>query len=107
MPGSSPISYVPFAQVVDVSEQPGFASIQRAGGAREVVIRAGFADNSGNPADIIREYSKYKLPSILEKYNVQQVVRGEQEDMKQSLAAICGSVNWVRSYLHHFSACIF
>ncbi|MEC7551554.1 MAG: efflux RND transporter permease subunit, partial [Pseudomonadota bacterium] len=84
VPGSSPISYVPFAQVVDVSEQPGFASIQRAGGAREVVIRAGFADNSGNPADIIREYSKYKLPSILEKYNVQQVVRGEQEDMKQS-----------------------
>ena len=84
VPGSSPIRYVPFAQVVDVSEKPGFASIQRAGGAREVVIRAGFADNSGNPADVIREYSKTKLPAILEKYDVQQVVRGEQEDMNES-----------------------
>ncbi|HCN31648.1 MAG TPA: AcrB/AcrD/AcrF family protein, partial [Rhodobiaceae bacterium] len=54
------------------------------GGAREVVIRAGFADNSGNPADVIREYSKTKLPGILEKYDVQQVVRGEQEDMNES-----------------------
>ena len=84
VPGSAPIRYVPFAQVVNVSEQPGFSTIRRAGGAREVLIRAGFADNAGNPASIVTDYTQTKLPAIKEKYNVEQVVRGEQEDMKES-----------------------
>ena len=84
VPGSAPIRYVPFAQVVNVSEQPGFSTIRRAGGAREVLIRAGFADNAGNPASIVTDYTQIKLPAIKEKYNVEQVVRGEQEDMKES-----------------------
>lgn len=85
VPGSKPIRYVPFAQVVDVHEEPGFAFINRAGGAREVVVRGGYADNAGNPAGIVEEYATTKLPAIEEKYGVERVVRGEQEDMRESL----------------------
>ena len=88
VPGSRPTRYTPLLEVVNVKEAPGFTSIRRAGGEREVTIRGSYADNAGNPMDVINHLKKSKLIDIEKKYGVKQVVRGEQKDMDETLVQL-------------------
>ncbi|MDC0148561.1 efflux RND transporter permease subunit [Alphaproteobacteria bacterium] len=88
VPGTMPVRYVPLSAVVNIQQQPGFASIRRTDGKVSVSVIADYDDNAGNPNEVIAALERDTLPDILQKYNLAYSLGGraqEQADTSQDL----------------------
>lgn len=88
VPGSQPIRYVPLSSVVDIVEKPGFSTIRRLDGEISVRVIADYADDAGNPNDILADMEIATLPRIAEKYNLSFAFGGRAEEQRETMGSM-------------------
>lgn len=88
VPGTMPPRYVPLTAVVDVTEQPGFASIKRTDGQVSVRITADYDDAAGNPNEVLQALDADFLPFLADKYGVQYGFGGRNQEQSETLGSL-------------------
>jgi multidrug efflux pump subunit AcrB len=86
VPGTLPVRYVPLSAVVNIQQQPGFASIRRTDGKVSVTVIADYDDNAGNPNEVIKTLERDSLPDILQKYNITHSLGGRAQEQAETSA---------------------
>ena len=88
VPGTQPPRYVPLTAVVDIVEKPGFSSVRRADGQVTVRVVADYADDAGNPNEVLDDMAKTTLPQIAEKYNLSFGFGGRAQEQGETLGSL-------------------
>jgi multidrug efflux pump subunit AcrB len=88
VPGTNPVRYVPLDGVVDIVEKPGFASIKRSDARVTVRVVADYADDAGNPNEVLRDMEKTSLIRIAEKYNITFGFAGRAAEQVETLGSM-------------------
>ena len=88
VPATNPPRYVPLDAVVDIVEKPGFSSVRRSDGQVTVEIVADYADDAGNPNDVLADMKQTTLPQLAEKYNVGFSFGGRAQEQGETLGSL-------------------
>ena len=88
VPATNPPRYVPLDAVVDIVEKPGFSSVRRSDGKVTVKIVADYADDAGNPSDVLEDMKQTTLPQLAEKYNVGFSFGGRAQEQGETLGSL-------------------
>ena len=88
VPGSQPVRYVPLSAVVDIVEKPGFSSVRRSDGQVTVKVVADYADDAGNPNDVLSDMKQTTLPQVAERYNISYGFGGRAQEQGETLGSL-------------------
>ncbi|MGC6476111.1 MAG: efflux RND transporter permease subunit [Parvibaculales bacterium] len=82
VPGSQPPRYIALPEVVSIEEQPGFASIRRGKGGREVRVTANFHNNATSPEVVMNDIRETYFADIFKEHGVKERVSRRAEELQ-------------------------